>query len=242
MRYAIISDIHGNLAALEKVLQKISSLECDRVVCLGDVVGYGPYPNECVEIVREQSDIVIMGNHDHAAIGLTDTNDFNQWAREAVAWTAVVLSERSRQFLSQLPFEYKGDDLLFVHATPCKPSRWNYILNLWEAKKNFGCFEEKICFVGHSHIPVSFISNVKNDLSLSTDNPLKIREEFRYIINVGSVGQPRDGDSKAAFVVYDSDVDQAELMRVSYDVSFTQEAMIKFHLPRFLAERLLRGT
>ncbi|OGC01865.1 hypothetical protein A2V82_02570 [candidate division KSB1 bacterium RBG_16_48_16] len=242
MRYAIISDIHGNLAALERVLQKIGSLKCDQLVCLGDLVGYGPYPNECVELVREKSDIVIMGNHDHAAIGLTDVSNFNQYASEAVVWTASILTERSKQYLRQLPFEYIADDLLFVHATPCDPSSWNYILNLWEAKKNFGCFEEKICFVGHSHIPVNFISNSRKNLLLSTENPAKIKNDYRYIMNVGSVGQPRDGDSRAAFIVYDSDVNQAELMRVSYDVSFTQEAMEKLHLPRFLAERLSRGT
>ncbi len=243
MRFAIISDIHGNLAALQSVVERIKNENCDKVICLGDLVGYGPHPNECVEIVREIADIIIIGNHDHAAIGLTDTRYFNPHARAAIAWTSAVLTNKSKDFLAQLDFVARDDEALFVHATPCEPEKWDYILNAVDAAINFRCFKEFICFVGHSHIPVRFARFPDRHVKNIQANPLNLELENRYIINVGSVGQPRDGDAKAAFTIYNyhSDARTVELVRVPYDIESTQQAMVENNLPQFLVERLECG-
>ena len=241
MRYAIISDIHGNLAALDRVLQHIESDECDRIICLGDIVGYGPFPNECIDLVRQQCDIVLMGNHDHAAIGRTDTTYFNIYAKMAIDWTSAVLTPRSIDFLQGLDFRYSESDALFVHATPCEPEAWDYILSPFEALRNFECFAERVAFIGHSHVPVIFSLQGERDIDARRASNLVLKEDRRYIINVGSVGQPRDGNPKAAFAIYDDQSRELEMIRVEYDITATQKAMMDMDLPFFLVERLSHG-
>ena len=241
MRYAIISDIHGNLAALDAVLKRIRQENCDKVVCLGDIVGYGPYPNECIEVVRHQCHYTIMGNHDHAAIGHTSTSYFNIYAKMAIEWTSTELLPSSREFLENLEFQRSENDILFVHATPIDPEEWNYILSIYEANSNFKEFEEKVSFVGHSHVPMVFELNSGNRTKAKKDTQFKFEDGSRYIINVGSVGQPRDGNPMSSFGIYNSDTNEYQNVRQEYDIFKTQKAMMDRDLPYFLVERLSRG-
>ncbi len=241
MRYGIFSDIHGNLEALQAVLAELDSRHVDMKICLGDLVGYGPDPNECVEIVREQAQVILAGNHDHAAIGRVDTSYFNLYARQAVEWTARHLTPESKAFLESLPFEEYLDDFTVVHATPEDPRRWDYLTSVGDALRNFPKFKGQVCFVGHSHVPIVVALRSNGTCEVERDNPLSFRPGDRYIVNVGSVGQPRDMNPDAAFAIYDDVAKEYELCRVPYDVAATQEKIIRAGLPYFLAERLGRG-
>ncbi len=241
MKYAIISDIHSNYAALEQVLEQIQTEKCDKIVCLGDIVGYGPYPNECVALVKKYADIVIAGNHDFAAVNLLDLEYFNIYAQKALIWTKTVLNEESIKYLSSLPVQASCQELFFVHATAINPERWGYILTPQQALMNFDYFEQRCCFIGHSHLPVTFISNGKKQPAMIYDAETAIEENKKYIINVGSVGQPRDHCSQAAFGIFDSDKKIYQKIRVSYDVYTTQKAMMSLDFPEFLIERLKYG-
>ncbi len=154
MRTAIISDIHANLDALKVVLDDLRAQNADRVVCLGDVVGYGPEPNECVQLVKETCAFTVVGNHDYAALGRLDTLAFNDYARAAADWTSEALSPESREFLEQLPLTKELDGMLLVHASPHAPEEWTYVLSYHEAERQFAAFTERLCFIGHSHLPV----------------------------------------------------------------------------------------
>jgi len=241
MKYAIISDIHGNLAALNNVIQRIEELECDRIVCLGDIVGYGPFPNECCDIIQQKADICIIGNHDHAAIGRTSTEYFNKFATSAIWWTVEQLTAENKKYLEQLPEKVEENDLLFVHAAPIDPLRWNYILSLYDAEDNFHAFEQKACFIGHSHVPVLYSYEDGEFPAYEPGPKIRLFDGFRYIINVGSVGQPRDKNPDACFALYDLETNTCQLERVAYDVRETQAAMEEKELPAFLVERLALG-
>ncbi|MFQ5677252.1 MAG: metallophosphoesterase family protein, partial [bacterium] len=216
MKYAIISDIHGNLEALEKVLAEIDRLDVDEILCLGDVVGYGPNPNECVQIIRQRAQYTLAGNHDYAPIGKLDISYFNPWARSAIEWTAKELTATSVEFLSHLPLKAELDGFTIVHATPYNPEDWNYINTIGDAALNFPEFDNQICFIGHSHVPMIVTVDKVNDYRVSKNNPLKILKDFRYIINVGSVGQPRDFNPKASFSIYDNKAKVYENFRIEY--------------------------
>jgi diadenosine tetraphosphatase ApaH/serine/threonine PP2A family protein phosphatase len=241
VKYAIISDIHGNLTALDAVYDCIGEENCDRIFCLGDLVGYGPFPNECIQRVEKNADILLLGNHDAAAIGTTDTTYFNNYAKEAIEWTAGVLSEKNRSLLKKLELTAQIDEALFVHASPFQPGEWNYILTPSYAQLNFKYFDHQLCFIGHSHVPVSYSLSAKKNVRSYKDSKLEIDATNRYIINVGSVGQPRDGNPDAAFVIYDSETSSIQLKRVSYDIDATQQAMSEAQLPTFLIQRLKLG-
>ena len=239
MKYAIISDIHGNLEALESVLAEIEKEGVDSILCLGDVVGYGPNPNECVDIIRERTEVTLAGNHDYAPIGKLDVSYFNLWARSAIEWTADKLTQSSVDFLMDLPLKIDLDGFTIVHATPRNPEEWDYINTIGDAALNFPEFSSQICFIGHSHVPMAVHLNEKSDHPLvSKKNPLKIKKNCRYIINVGSVGQPRDFNPKASFSIYDNKAKVYENFRVGYAVAETQRKIRNTKLPEFLAERL----
>lgn len=241
MKYAIISDIHGNLAALQQVHQHIEQQGYDRIVCLGDIVGYGPFPNECCNVVQDIADVTIIGNHDHAALGLTATSYFNKYAAAAIQWTADELNDSSRLFLQGLPFQAEENNLLFVHASPVEPKEWNYVLSLYDAIDNFRAFSQHLCFIGHSHVPAIYSYE---DGEFPTNEPpdrLQVLDVFRYIINVGSVGQPRDRNPHACYGMYDSEARTFTLHRVDYDIAATQTAMRERGLPDFLIDRLQLG-
>lgn len=238
MRYAIISDIHSNLVALQNALDSIKTARVDTIICLGDVVGYGPRPNECVELVKDQCEVCLMGNHDHAVLGLTDINYFNQYARESVLWTQRTISPENKSFLKGLPFKHEVNDALFVHSTPIKPEDWDYIFSENDARHHLDSISQNLVFIGHSHIPVVFPYN----------HPSFFEEKFqldfdkeRYIINVGSIGQPRNEDPRSCFVIYDDQEQSIDYVRLEYDVKKTFQDIIEKKLSPFLAIRLLHG-
>ncbi|MBN2365539.1 MAG: metallophosphoesterase family protein [Calditrichaeota bacterium] len=238
MKIAVISDIHANLAALQQALDAIRQLKPDKIVCLGDIVGYGPRPNECVDLVRENCQVCLMGNHDHAVLGLTDTYYFNQYAREAINWTRRMLTIGNKAYLENLQFSHYEGEILYVHSTPEYPEEWHYILSEYEAKKYLERIKQKICFIGHSHIPVIF-SNKRGTIS---EKEIKVADsDEKYIVNVGSIGQPRDGDHRLCFVFYDTESRQLRYIRKKYPVQETYDEILANQLPPFLAMRLLVG-
>lgn len=240
MRCAVISDIHGNLEALQAVLKKIESLGVDKLVCLGDTVGYGANPNECAELVREKTHLALCGNHDHAAVGETSIEYFNSYARAAILWTMGVLKPDCREFLKGLPFTGAVDGAFLVHSTPSEPARWNYVFEVHEALDEFNAFRERVCFIGHSHFALFFVKEGQS-CKVVLPRTFTLENDTRYLVNVGSVGQPRDGLPTACFATYDAPDGVVQFHRVEYDLSLTYQKIVKARLPRFLAERLLIG-
>jgi predicted phosphodiesterase len=238
VKIAVISDIHANLEALKTTLNYLHSQKITRIICLGDVVGYGPRPNECIELVKLHCEKCLMGNHDHAVLRLTDIHYFNQYAKEAILWTRRQLTHIHKAFLDNLPFTYETADTLFVHSTPVEPKEWHYIFSETDVRQNFEHVPHRLIFIGHSHIPVIFsrqkgiIKETSLQLDLAND---------RYIINVGSVGQPRDGDPRASLVIYDDQKRTLEYVRLPYPIEITSQEIINHNLPRFLAMRLFAG-
>lgn len=241
-RVGVISDIHGNLHALEAVLKELEKEKVDRIICCGDVVGYGARPNECTNKMRDLDIPTIAGNHDHAALLLTDISNFNEIAKAAVLWTKKVLSEENIEYLRRLPLTLRdtANNVFYVHSSPKDPGEWNYILTMGEARTNFNYFNEQICFIGHSHQPF-IIENDEGNLACPTKPEVEIRDGRRYLINVGSVGQPRDHNPKPCFVICDFEEKRLEIRRCDYDLSGAQEAILDAGLPRELAERLAHG-
>jgi predicted phosphodiesterase len=241
MRYGFFSDVHSNLEALRSVAEDFQKEKLEKIFFLGDAVGYGPDPNECVELIQQLSTKPLMGNHDYAALDMMETSWFNQYAREAIEWTKDKLNEDNFQILSDYVMDNRFQIFHMVHSTPKDPQSWDYIFDLDEAEENFGFFQALVCLVGHSHRP--FIIKKYNDKHcfLHEDNSVKIEGEFKYLINIGAVGQPRDGDNRACYLIYDDEGKVARLKRVSYDIKKTQNKMKKAKLPQFLIERLYYG-
>ncbi|MBI2428496.1 MAG: metallophosphoesterase family protein [Ignavibacteriales bacterium] len=232
MKYAIISDIHSNLEALQKAFAIIDEKSVDEIICLGDIVGYGANPNECVDIVRSRCSSVVLGNHDAAALDPSLAHDFNSIAKRAITWTADHLTEGSRSFLSSLPLIERREQILFVHSSPNMPGAWDYILDIDDAFSALRHFQERICFIGHTHIPGIF-SRLGRGKSIIKDE--------QYLINVGSVGQPRDGNPMLAFGIFDSSAWEYELIRSEYDIQLAAEKIYAAKLPEELGNRLMYG-
>ena len=242
MKYGIFAVIHSNLEALQSVLKVLRDIGVDEYICVGDIVGYGADPAECLRIVKEICHVTVAGNHDYAAAGLLDIEYFNPQAKDAVLWTTERLSEEELAYLKNLELIQKVNNFLIVHATFVSPQEWNYITSTFTAFQNFKGFEEKLCFVGHSHIPVVFSIDAENRCNYAFETKVQIEDENRYIINVGSVGQPRDGNPLASFAVYDTDAGEVEIIRAEYDIETAQTKIIDAGLPRGLASRLSSGT
>jgi len=239
-RYAVISDVHSNAEALRAVLRDINKKQVRDIFFLGDAVGYGPQPNESVELLQSECNTIIAGNHDWGVLGLTEIGSFNEYAKIALAWTRGVLTAANREILrtSPLKSEISGMDITLVHATPCEPERWHYLLTLSDAEINFKYMHTDICFIGHSHSP--FIIEMSFPGELKTDKQEMYKTEgSRYIINTGSIGQPRDGDPRACYALVDEN--RIELVRVGYDIQSTQKKMSEAGLPHMLIERLSYG-
>jgi len=238
---AIISDVHANLEALHSVIAEIEKEDIDYLLFLGDSVGYGPDPNKCVELLRTKTSLMIAGNHDWGAVGLTETSNFNAHARFAIEWTREVLSKKNFSYLHNLPLTGKisaGRDIFLVHGTPKEPEQWHYFLFEYDAKANFRYFDEQICFLGHSHTPFIVERSPRGKIRLFYARA-EINDSCRYIVNAGSVGQPRDGNPDACFILFKDDV--IEIKRVSYDILLTQKKMEKAGLPSYLIDRLAKG-
>ena len=240
---AVFSDIHGNLHALNAVLERIDGLGIDTLICCGDVIGYGAFPNECCQAMIDRNIPTLAGNHDHAAIGRTDIKFFNEIAKAAVKWTCDKLTPENAKWLEERPFTCElGEEFYFAHASPYQPERWGYVLTFGDARTGFEQFQHLFCFIGHSHQPAIVIKNGE-DLSCPNEdiNKIQIKEGERYLINVGSVGQPRDHNPQACFVTVNLDEKSVAFHRVAYDIDAAQKAILDNDLPPELAERIGYG-
>jgi diadenosine tetraphosphatase ApaH/serine/threonine PP2A family protein phosphatase len=242
MRTLILSDIHANQVALEAVLADASGL-WDHLWFLGDLVGYGPNPNECVDLLRSLDPLALSGNHDWAVLDKIDTEEFNPEAMKAVAWTKQTLNETNVAYLDTLPPRVVEGDYTLAHASPRHPV-WEYILDLQTAFENFDHFDTAYCLVGHSHVPALFELDteaaVLNGYMIGAGEEIKLGRH-RLILNPGSVGQPRDGDPRAAYALLDSELMTCTFQRVAYDIAETQRRMKVHNLPGRLIERLEQG-
>ncbi len=268
MKYAILSDIHGNLEAFTTVLNKCRELNVDSYVCLGDVVGYNADPKACLDMVRGLKDIIVVkGNHDEYASNNDEKMEgFNPHARAAVLWTKDQLTTDDRAWLAELPMRLtiKGSNMTIVHATLDSPDTWGYIFDAHHAADNFSYQFTQLCFCGHSHVPIAF---AKKPLSMRTDraieevpwavqassngmevNPeeadfitLKVESGVKYLINIGSIGQPRNRDPRASFAVYDTEARELYRYRLPYAIPQTQAKILAAGLPDRLASRLALG-
>ncbi len=238
MRIAVISDIHANLEALEACLAKLDELKPDKVVCLGDLVDYCAQPNECIELVRNNSDAVVLGNHDEAQFNYEIAEGFTDNAFVSSVHTRSVIRQEFVEYFKTLPYFFSVKDLLFVHASPLTVPYYSYILTRAAAKGNFDAFSEKICFIGHSHRPVIFEERGSNVFETSSVN---VNRKSRYIINVGSVGQPRDGNPNLSFGLFDTDDYKYTNYRVRYEAEKASQKILLEGLPVFLADRIVKG-
>jgi diadenosine tetraphosphatase ApaH/serine/threonine PP2A family protein phosphatase len=212
-----------------------------RRVCLGDAVGYGPSPNECVRLIRDHSAVTLLGNHDSVALGRESSENFNFYARKAIEWTRENLEADVRKFLEGLPYEVEESPLNFVHASPRSPADWFYITNFDEAVDAFSFFTERICFVGHTHIPSIVVMEEDQSFWVSETLSHTVGEGQKVLVNVGSVGQPRDRVASASWCLCDTADMKVEILRVPYDVPKTQERMRELGFADFLINRLAEG-
>ena len=240
MRWGIFCDIHANLEALDAVLAALTRERIDRYLCLGDIVGYGANPRECIAEIKKIDAPTIAGNHDWAAVGLFDIAYFNPAAKAAVLWTRQNLTYEDKEFLKSLDLVYQEDELTLVHGSLQNPGQFEYILDISSAARTFELLRTRVCSIGHSHAPVIFIKEGEN-YSFTFQTKVKLKTSQMYIVNAGSVGQPRDGDPQASFVVYDSESKEVQIKRVAYDVRKAQDKIMKAGLPRILADRLAMG-
>jgi diadenosine tetraphosphatase ApaH/serine/threonine PP2A family protein phosphatase len=243
MRYLLLSDIHSNLEAFQAVLEDAGSV--DEIWCLGDVVGYGPDPNACVELLRSRPHCCIAGNHDWATLGKLDLRDFNPDARDANLWNRKQLTPDNLAYLEALPETLVEGRFTLAHGSPRHPI-WEYVIYCSTAQTNAQFFETPFCLVGHTHTPVIFrLDNAGDEdgcepISPALGRPMSLGPE-RLIINPGSVGQPRDGDPRASYAILDQDRLTVEHHRVEYPVEKTQAHMMELNLPIRLALRLGYG-
>jgi predicted phosphodiesterase len=239
MRLAVLSDIHSNLTALEAVLADIPDV--DEIWCLGDTVGYGPEPNEVIAVLRDRDARAVLGNHDGAALGSVDITWFNPDAAAAIMWTAGVLTDDSRAYLASLQTTRSEGELTAVHGSPRDPI-WEYIVSPGVALANMAAFSTRWCLFGHTHLPVIYAEEGSGMAGLAAmPGEVQPLPDGRALINPGSVGQPRDGDPDASYLVLDLDAGTAEFRRIAYDIAQTQARMRKVGLPAWLIERLAEG-
>lgn len=239
MRFAIFGDIHANLHALQTVLADAQAQGCTHYVCMGDVVGYNAFPKECLDIVRSLDCPVVKGNHDEQASMIGSQEGFNPLAEEAMNWTRDQLSEEDKEWLRNLRLQRQVRDFTIVHATLDTPHKWGYVFNQLDAAASFSYQHTAVCCIGHTHAPKAYI----RDGSVRTI-PLEILPILpgkKYLVNVGSVGQPRDGDWRSAYCIYDTDRNEITLRRLEYDIEGAQKAILDAGLPEKLAERLAIG-
>jgi len=251
MSVAILSDIHGNLEALERCIEVARRRGATSWLCLGDIVGYGADPSACLDRVRQLTDATVRGNHDGAVAGLQDVAYFNSQARQVARWTTALLSDEECAYLAALPLTLAREGGYFVHADPRDPERWAYVETASAAAAAVEVVSTRTCFVGHSHRP--FIAAVpaspQSDrpggrgarILASEAGPCRLDVDHRYLVNAGSVGQPRDGDPRACFALWEDEENTVELVRVEYDVAAAQDKIRAAGLPAVLAERLALG-
>jgi diadenosine tetraphosphatase ApaH/serine/threonine PP2A family protein phosphatase len=242
IRYGLISDVHGNLEALTAVLARLNACGVEALLCLGDLVGYGADPGPCLERVRQEARAVVQGNHDAGVVGLLDLHWFNPFARAAARWTAGRLDQEQQAYLSALPLVTEIDGATLVHASPRVPEEWDYLSSAQDGFEAFPFFRTRLCFVGHSHRPGVWIEGADGPRFEPNPSRQRLLPGHRYIVNVGSVGQPRDRDPRAAYAIWDTGTQTIEVCRVPYDTSGAQAKIRNAGLPPVLADRLTHGV
>ena len=239
MKFAIFGDIHANLEALEAVMEDAADQDCTHFVCIGDVVGYNANPRECLRMVQQLDCPVVKGNHDEEASMDSEIIGLNPLAQRALEWTRDALSDADKEWLQELRFVRQVRDFTTVHATLDSPSGWNYVTNKFDAMASFAYQFTPVCFFGHTHTPRFYVKD--GSVKLELGDEIRIEEGKKYFVNVGSVGQPRDGDWRASYVVYDVDNKTVTNRRLEYDIATTQEKILTAGLPEMLANRLSLG-
>lgn len=242
MRIAVFSDVHANLEALQETLAFLEKEKIEKFFIVGDLIGYGANPNECIDLIRQLDCEIVAGNHDYGVLAKTDINLFNAMAKQAIQWTIRQMSQASLDYLSNLQLVQKKDNWCLVHATLESPASWQYVFDNTDALNQFVCFKEWICFIGHSHLPIIFELQEQNQsVNEIRATNYRLKDNCRYLINVGSIGQPRDGDNRACFVIWDKEKSELKYVRLEYNIKSAQEKIIKAGLPEFLALRLSLG-
>ena len=252
MKYAIFSDIHSNLEALQAFLKHSKEQGCEQYACLGDIVGYGPNPKECVELVKGLNCPIVVGNHDRMScqLRLSSLLSMNPLASRAVTWTHNQLSEDAIEWIEELPLTQELEHFTIVHASLEDPLLWVYIDNKYNALSSFERQEKQLCFYGHTHLPLCFIQNRNeekefddylNNIDANYYKTISLEKDLKYIVNPGSIGQPRDNDNRLSYAIFDSSNNKIEIQRVVYDFKTTQKKIIEAGLPERLAERLAIG-
>ena len=244
MKYGILGDIHANLSALQAVLARFQSEGVEHVISVGDVVGYGAAPRECIELLRALGASVVKGNHDAACVGELDVRYFNNYAREAVRWTGTVLGRDESRWLSALPYTVDLEHCCVGHGTYARPELFDYIQSTTDADPSLDAMPLPVCFVGHTHVPVALLRMRDDPLrtAYTSDVEVDLSEVHRALLNVGSVGQPRDEDPRAAYAIYDSKLDRAWIKRAEYDIEREAHRIRSAGLPGVLADRLFLGV
>lgn len=241
MKQIVLSDIHANIEALTNVLLAAEN-EGEITYCLGDIIGYGPNPSECLQAMRQYSLFTVMGNHEAAVLHTGMTAVFNPEARKAIFWTTEHIFDEDWEQIRALPLTKDQGNITLVHASLTEPERWNYLYSEEDLEVNLRCLKDgQVCFFGHTHVPGIYCLKSGRFSSLPIEEEVKLEPETRYLINVGSVGQPRDGDPRAAYCVFNPDANTVAIRRVSYDFRTTQRKIIDADLPAFLASRLSSG-
>ena len=244
MRIAILSDVHANLEALSEVERIIAERGVDQVVCLGDVVGYGASPNECCDILRRLATVVLLGNHDAAVTGRMDYAFYYDAARHALDWTAGVLHPEHRDWLFGLPYAHRIDEVGFSHGSPLKPEAYDYILASEQAAELIPVLESlpRVTFIGHSHLTKVFALQAGSEVVEVSGRKFRLRPGYKYVVTVGAVGQPRDYDNRACFVLHDTDERTVEYVRVPYDIESAAQRIFAARVAANFGRRLFLGV
>ncbi len=244
MRIGIISDIHSNLEALTQSLAALERYRPDRVICLGDVVGYGASVNECCELVRKVAEVTLLGNHDAAVAGRMDYSFYYDAARHALDWTASRIAPDHLEWLRSLPYAHRMEGVQFTHGNPANPEAYEYVFAIEQARElfpHFGALAD-INFIGHSHLCKAFGLNAAGDVSEVVATKFTLRAGYKYVVSVGSVGQPRDCDNRACFVTYDTETRAVEYHRVPYDIETSAQKIFDADLALNFGKRLFLGV
>jgi len=244
MKYGVLGDIHANLSALKGALDLLEREGVDRVLSVGDVVGYGAAPGACIQLLRDLDAVVVKGNHDAATAGEIDLLYFNPFAREAVLWTRSVLSDEELAWLGDLPLVADLDHCSVAHGTYHKPELFDYIQGTTDADPSLDALELPVCFVGHTHVPVTLLrlADDPHRTAYTVEDEVDLSQVLKALVNVGSVGQPRDDDSRAACAIFNSSEDRVQLHRIQYDIECEAARIRAAGLPAVLADRLFMGV
>jgi len=240
MRYAILSDIHSNLEALEAVIEACRQQKIKKFFCVGDTVGYGANPKECLDFLQKYKVVSVAGNHDWAVGGRLDASYFTEDGKAAVAWTRTSIPFEYFNYLNTLKTVFKNNNFILAHASLNNPEHFDYLNDISKAPDTFHLMDRPVCFIGHTHVPQIFVQK-ENNILYSLMSEIEIDSGCKYIVNTGSVGQPRDGNPMASYGIYDTDIGIVELKRVEYNIATAQEKILEAGLPDFLARRLTVG-